>query len=59
MTKRERSKQTVLSDDEEWVGGVGRSLGQLRGGLLRGGSTQGWVAHGGPIGSGVGRSLCQ
>ena len=38
MTKRERSKQMVLCDDEEWVGQVGRSLGQLRGGLLRGGS---------------------
>ena len=52
-------KQTVLCDDEEWVGGVGSSLGQLRGGLLRGGSAQGWVAHGGLIGSGVGRLLGQ
>ena len=57
MTERERSKQMVLCDDEEWVGGVGRSLGQLKGGLLKGGSTQGWVAHGDPIGLGVGRSL--
>ena len=38
MTERERSKQTVLCDNEEWVGGVGRSLSQLRGGLLKGGS---------------------
>ena len=49
MTKRERSKQTVLCDDEEWVGGVGRSLGQLRVGCswrsdwLRGGSFIGSV----------------
>ena len=52
--QRERLKQTVLCDDEEWVDGVGSSLGQLRGG-----SAQGWVAHGGLIGSGVGRLLGQ
>ena len=55
MTERERSKQTVLCDDEEWVGGVGRSLGQLKGGSqvgrLRGWLlmavrlAQGWVVH--------------
>ena len=51
MTKRERLKQMVLCDDEEWVGRVGRSLGQLKGGLLRSGLlmavrlAQGWVVH--------------
>ena len=44
MTERERSKQTMLCDDEEWVGGMGRSLGQLRGGLLMAVRlAQGWV----------------
>ena len=36
----------VLCDDEEWVGRVGRSLGQLRGGLLRGGSGVGRLRGG-------------
>ena len=46
MTERERSKQTMLCDDEEWVGGMGRSLGQLRGGLLMAVRlAQGWVVH--------------
>ena len=46
MTERERSKQTMLCDDEEWVGGMGCSLGQLRGGLLMAVRlAQGWVVH--------------
>ena len=44
MTERERLKQTMLCDDEEWVGGMGCSLGQLRGGLLMAVRlAQGWV----------------
>ena len=46
MTKRERSKQMVLCDDEEWVGRVGRSLGQLKGGLLMAiRLAQRWIVH--------------